>query len=160
MRIARVSLMAVSLSIVPSVAFAADPTDTAGAMSVPAGFVMLVAAAVLLIVALSLARVADGSAVAENISYVVAACACLGASVLASWASRILPDALSASQASLGSDMLIVVATVLFSIYFWRVRSSLRRFLSVISSDELLARAQGAGDMPPDGTGANGDTDA
>jgi hypothetical protein len=41
--------------------------------------ITLLAAGALLLVALGLARVARGSAVAENITFVVAACACLGA---------------------------------------------------------------------------------
>ena len=98
---------------------------------------------------------------AENITFVVAACACLGASVLASWTARMLPDAFSADQARLGADLLIIAEIVFFCIYFWRVRASLKRFLSVLSSPEALARAQGASDQEPGAAeDANGGADA
>ena len=62
---------------------------------------------------------------------------------------RMLPDAFSASQARLGSDLLIIAAIAFFSVYFWRVRASLKRFLAVMAGDDLLARAQGAEQAAP-----------
>jgi hypothetical protein len=144
MRIPRLVLMMAPLLLTPGVARAAEVADVPAELSIGTGLAMLVAAAVLLIIALALARVAEGSAVAQNISFVVAACACLGASVLAAWAVRMAPDSFSASQARLGSDLLIIAAIAFFSVYFWRVRASLKSFLAVIAGDDLLARAQGA----------------
>lgn len=153
MRTASAAVMVVLLLALPAVARAAELDEAPAAVAFGTGLAMMIAAAVLLVIALSLARVAEGSAVAQNISYVVGACACLAGSVLLSWMVRVLPDALSASQARLGSDLLIIAAIVLFSVYFWRVRASLRRFLTVVSSDEALGAAQGP---PQDDTGHGG----
>lgn len=107
----------------------------------------LIAAIALLVVALLLKQVASGSVVAENISWVSAACVCLAASVLAQWTSLFLPaGSLAARQAVLGSDLLTLVALVLLCLYFWRVRQALRRFVTALKGDSVLARAQGAGE--------------
>ncbi len=135
-----VALMAAAAWAVPSVALAQGGNDlTAGWM---VGALTLVAAIVLLVVALGLHRVARGSAMAENISYVVAACACLGAAVLSGWAARFMPDAFTADQASLGSQLLVIATISFFCVYFYRVRSALKQFLDEAEAKNGLARSQ------------------
>ena len=161
MRSIDVALFAGACMLVPSTAFADEISAESEPVSIAVGLVTLVAAVALLLIALGLARVARGSVVAENMTFVVAACACLGASVLASWTARMLPDAFSAEQARLGAGLLIIAEIVFFCIYFWRVRASLKRFLSVLSSPEALARAQGPSDQEPGAArDANGSPDA
>jgi len=161
MRSLGITLIAGAHLLVPSTAFASERSAASEPVSVVVGMVTLLAAVALLLVALGLARVVRGSAVAENITFVVAACACLAASVLASWAARVLPDAFSSDQARLGADLLIIAAIAFFCVYFWRVLTSLKRFLSVLSSPEALARAQGAFEEGPDSIqDSNGGADA
>lgn len=114
----------------PSLAFAA--TDTAG--TVPAWLTILlrglslVAVAFLLVDATLLRRVASGGAIAENISFLVLGVMCLAASVLFGYFAAILPD-LSAEQAALGSDALVLLALVLLALYFGRMRLTLTAYL-------------------------------
>jgi uncharacterized membrane protein len=133
-------LLAIASWSVPSLAFASDPA-TASPVLWGMGLITLVAAIVLLVIALGLARVAEGSTMADNISYVVAACVCLAGSVLANWATRLAIDPDVASQVLMGEQALIVVAIALFCVYFYRVRAALKRFLTVTSGEDSLARA-------------------
>jgi hypothetical protein len=139
-RRAATPLLAIACWNVPSLAFAAD-TPANEPIMWGIGLVTLLAAIVLLVIALGLARVAQGSAMAENISYVVAACVCLAASVLAMWASRFAPRGAVADQVAIGGQALIIAAIAFFCIYFFRVRSALKRFLSVVSGQDALAQA-------------------
>jgi hypothetical protein len=132
--------LAVVVWAAPSIAFAADASVNEPVMW-GMGLVTLVAAVVLLLIALGLARVAVGSAMADNISYVVAACVCLAASVLANWGGRFAPQGVVADQVSIGGQALIIAAIALFSVYFFRVRQALKRFLSAMATDHVLARA-------------------
>lgn len=146
-RVAHTTGFTAVIACVPATAYAMAG-DGSDAVSVGIGVVMLVAAAVLLFAALLLERVSRGSAIAANISYVVAAAICLGAVALVRWVVRLVPAGLPAEQAALSSDVLTLVAITLFSVYFLRVRASLRRFIRIAeASDAELARAQ-AGAMP------------
>lgn len=103
----------------------------------------LIVAGVLLAYVFALAKVADGSAIAESINLVAAAIICLAASVLSGWAARFMVDGFSVGQAGLASQMLIIVALVLLTIYIARVRRSLLRFLEAATdAQQLLAEAQ------------------
>jgi len=135
-----ITVCCVACWAIPSFAFAQN--DDNAAVGWVVGALTLVAAMGLLVLALGLSRVAVGSVMAENISYVVTACACLGASVLAEWAQRFVSDAFAAEQVQLGGQLLEIVAIVLLCVYFYRVRAALRNFLNVSSSDEALIRAQ------------------
>jgi hypothetical protein len=139
-RRAATPFLAIAVWAAPSIAFAADAPANEPIMWTM-GIVTLVAAVVLLLIALGLARVAAGSAMADNISYVVAACICLAASVLAAWGARFAPQGVVADQVSIGGQALIIAAIALFSVYFFRVRLALKRFLSVMAADDALARA-------------------
>jgi hypothetical protein len=115
------------------------------------GVATLAAALFLLFTSLSLQRVAEGSAMAENIRWVVLSSVCLGAHVVFGWIGRFMPDSISAMEAQLGSDALIILALVFMCIYFYRVRSALVKFLKVTSSsDTLLAASQMDADAEPD----------
>jgi hypothetical protein len=148
-RRAATPLLAIALWAAPSLAFAADAPANEPIMWTM-GIVTLVAAVVLLTIALGLARVAEGSAMADNISYVVAACICLAASVLATWGARFAPPGVVADQISIGGQALIIAAIALFCVYFFRVRLVLKRFLSVMAADDALARAHmpGGAEVP------------
>jgi hypothetical protein len=126
----------------PSYAYAAveSPAHEPVAWVISLG--SLLASVALLLVALGLARVSQGSAIADNISYVVAACVCLAGSALAEWAVQFASQDLAAAQIDLGGKALTVVSIVFFCVYFFRVRAALRRFLSSVSGDDVLARAQ------------------
>lgn len=45
-------------------------------------------------------------------------------------------------QIALASSALTAVSILLFCVYFYRVRSALRRFLMAVSGEEMLARVQ------------------
>ncbi len=139
------SVLAALLSwSVPTVALAQERAY--GAIDWAVGATTMLVAIALLVIAFGLSRVAAGSAMAENISYVVAACSCMGASVLASWAARFVDDGAAASQVLLGGQVLIIATMVLLCVYFYRVRAALKRFLDAASSSEVLARAQASGE--------------
>jgi hypothetical protein len=140
MRRAATYLLATACWSVPSVAFASDPAATSPVLG-GMGVLTLMAAIVLLVIALGLARVAEGSTMADNISYVVGACVCLAGSVLANWATRLAIQPDVAAQVLMGEQALIVVAIALFCVYFYRVRAALKRFLSVTSGEDSLVRA-------------------
>jgi hypothetical protein len=122
------------------------------------GVLTLVAAIVLLVIALGLARVAEGSTMADNISYVVAACMCLAGSVLANWGTRLATDPNVASQILMGEQALIVVAIALFCVYFYRVRAALKRFLTLASGGDTLARAHASDEDAAPSSGKAGGT--
>jgi len=141
MRRSAFTLFATGCSIaVPSLAMAADGSTEAVSWGI--GIVTLLASVALLLIALGLARVATGSAMAENISYVVAACVCLAGAVLASWSMRLVADPTVAEQIGLGGAALDTVGIVLFCIYFYRVRAALKRFLVALSGQDVMARAE------------------
>jgi 4-amino-4-deoxy-L-arabinose transferase-like glycosyltransferase len=140
-------LVAIAAVAIPSLAFAADSPENEPVMWV-IGIATLLAAIVLLVIALGLARVARGSAMADNISYVVLACICLAGSVLATWIARYTSPGAAADQVVIGGQALVIAAIALFGVYFFRVRAALGRFLSVLSDEDALARAQ----MPADGS--------
>lgn len=131
--------------VLPSSAYAAQG-DVPVALGTGAGIAALLAAAGLLVVMLSLRRLAKGAAIAENISFAVLAVVCLAASVLAGWLARIMGDVISPEHARLGADLLALVAMVLFGVYFFRVRSAMSRFLTRVSGEEQLL----AGVVDPD----------
>lgn len=127
-----------------------------------AGIVVLVTAGVLLIDVAALRRVAEGAAIAEYVAYVMAGVIALTASVLVGWVGRFLPMGLSASQARLAADLLVLVAMVLLGVYFFRVRRVMVRYLKAYSGEELLARAQGPaeeGATETEGSAADGTGD-
>jgi hypothetical protein len=143
------AVVAATLAAAPSYAYAAfdSPAHEPVAWVISLG--SLLASVALLLVALSLARVSQGSAIAENISYVVAACVCLAGSALAEWAARFATPEIAAAQIELGGKALTVVSIVFFCVYFFRVRAAMTRFLGAASAVDDLPRAQFPESEPP-----------
>lgn len=149
-----IALAALMVMALPASAFAVDSGGTISpVLSTGAGVLVLVLAAGLLIEMLALRRLAVGSALAENISFAVLATVCLAASVLVAWVGRYVDSSFSADQARLGADLLGVVAIVLFTVFFRRVRRAMSRFLSRLTGeeDDLIAA------MNEDGTQESAD---
>jgi hypothetical protein len=147
--LATASLAAV-LMTGPAVAYAQTAELAAReGVDIGAGVVTLVAASWLLVVALRLAKVAAGSAYADNIRYVVLGSLCLAGSVLASWSTHFMPDAFTSAQSQLGANLFIVVAILFFAVYFTRVLRALSKFVRA-------ARAMGVATAKPSGE-AEGD---
>jgi hypothetical protein len=116
-----------------------DPYSVA---SMVTGAVSLLLSAAMLLVVVRVRRVAEGSAIFGNISYVVAASLCLTASILADWVDRFV-GTFSAHLARTGGDVLVAVSLLLFIVYFARIGSAFNSYLKVLSSDEVLATSQG-----------------
>jgi hypothetical protein len=155
MRTTRVTTLALCLAAIPAPAFAvgAFPSGPSDYILLGTGVLELVAAMSLMVIALLLERASSGSVLAENISWVVAACLCLGASVLSKWTSLFLePGSLGASQAVLGADLLTLTGLVLLCLYFWRVRAALLRFTRHLSGQVKAEGpgAEGSGESGPD----------
>ncbi len=137
MRIRRVALITGLLVLgVPSSAYAVGAGEVPQSLLTGSGLVGLVAAAVLLLEMLSLRKLAQGAAIADNITYAILAVVCLTASVLVGWIARFVPTGFSAEQARLGADLLSIVAMVLFGVYFHRVWRAMSRFLGRLTGEE------------------------
>jgi len=121
---------------VPSSAYAAQAESVSETILTGAGVAGLVAAMLLLVEMLSLRKLAQGAAIADNISFAVLAVVCLAASVLVGWIARFVPTDLSAEQARLGADLLSIAAMAFFGVYFFRVRRAMSRFLSRLTGEE------------------------
>jgi hypothetical protein len=124
----------------PAYAFAVE-LDRPDTFSLFTGALSLVVAVVLLVLVLQLRKVADGSAMAENVSYVVAATLCFAAAVLVNWVDRFVPTWMSAGQVRAGSDLLLVCAMFFFAVYFARVYRAMTRFLKVPDEWKLADEA-------------------
>jgi hypothetical protein len=128
-------LAAVLILGIPSPAYALGATIPEVVLTC-SGIVALVVAALLLVEMLALRKLAQGAAIADNITYAILAVVCLAASVLAGWVSRFVPTGFTAEQARLGADLLSVAAMVLFGIYFFRVWRAMSRFLGLLTGEE------------------------
>lgn len=135
MRTAKTALLTAVGLAVPAPAYASG-LGVEKAISTGAGVLVLIAAAGLLVVMLSLRKLASGAAIADNITYAVLGTMCLAASVLVGWVARFLPAGMTADQARLGSDLLVLASLVLFGVYFFRVRQAMSRFLGRLSAAE------------------------
>ncbi len=145
------TLAAVLTLAVPASAYAVDGGgDVPTALSTGAGIVALLLAAGLLVQMLSLRKLAEGAAIADNITYAVLAIICLAAGVLVGWVADLLPTGFSAEQARLGADLLTIASLVLFGVYFYRVRRAMARFLSVLTGaqQDLVAALDADKDLP------------
>lgn len=140
-RLALGGAMALSAALVPASYAYAGAGDLLPGLGMAAGALALLSSALLLREMLQLRAVARGAAIADNVSYVVLAALCLAASVLVGWIQRFLPLGFSADHARLGSDLLAVVAMVLFVIYFSRVRGVMSRYLKRLSGEAQLLTA-------------------
>ena len=124
------------VALVPTPYAFATGGEVPPGLSMGAGVLALLAAALLLREMLALRAVARGAAIVDNLSYVILAATCLAASVLAGWVARFV--GVSADHARLGADLLAVVGIVLFVIYFSRVRRAMKRYLNYLVGEEQL----------------------
>lgn len=140
----------------PAVACAQDTSELQPVISMGAGVVALVVAALLLVEMLSLRKLAQGAAIADNITYAILGVACLTASVLAGWVARYVPTGFTTDQARLGADLLSIAAMALFGIYFFRVRRAMSRFLGRLTGQEqnLISVLEPDVDIPADEDGS------
>lgn len=134
----RVLGCALCAALIPSPAYGMG--EVPPVLATGAGVLGLLFAAALLVAMLSLRRLAEGAAIADNIKYAVLGAVCLAASLLASWTARWVP-AFSVDQARLGGDLLSVVALAFFCIYFLRVRAAMVRYLGMLTGEQQLLTA-------------------
>ena len=146
-RRALLSLVVAFLFVVPAPAYAADGIQVVpGWLSIVVAGVGLLTSVVLLVDAVLLRRVAEGSVVAENIQYMMLAVVVFGVSTLARWAATMTDDAISTVQITFTADLLVIAGMALLAVYFYRVRAALTRYLSVLSASL---------DSAPDASGAD-----
>jgi hypothetical protein len=93
------------------------------------GITSLAIAVALMIDVLALHRVSEGSAISENINYLVLGVICLAASVLFGWIGGLLPLGISSDQAVLASDGFVMLAMAFMAIYFYRLYTSLSGYI-------------------------------
>lgn len=153
-----VAFLALAFWCVPSLALAQMSPEAQTADWI-IGVSTLLGAIVLLLIALGLARVTEGSAMADNISYVVAGCVCLACSELATWIARFPQGRLVGEQLILASQALIVACIAFFCVYFYRVRAALRRFRKTTAEAYALAAAQMPEAAPAPGAPDEGPAD-
>jgi hypothetical protein len=111
-------------------------------LSMIAGAGTLVAAGALLVLVVSVQKLAEGSVMAESTGYVVAASLSLATSVLLAWIERFVDPASGSEVVLLASDLLVALAVVLFAVYFLRVRATLKKFIA--GSEQLLEKMHAA----------------
>jgi hypothetical protein len=124
----------VSALALPATAYAQDAAGQETVMQIVFGIATLAAALFLLFTAYSLEHVAEGSAMAENIRWVVLSALCLCVSVVLNLIARYMPDITSAAVTRMGADALTVIAVVFMCVYFYRVRSAMTQFLKAAKS--------------------------
>jgi hypothetical protein len=108
----------------------------------------LITAVVLLLDAVQLRKVASGSAVAENITYMILAVVCLAGSMLLRWVVAFMDDIDMAAQMRFTADLLVIAGMALLAVYFYRVRYALQRYLEVLSGS--LGSTPSAEESDPD----------
>jgi hypothetical protein len=133
----------------PAVAGAETVLDVPKTVSMVTGVSSLLLSAMLLLVVVELRQVAGGSAIVDNIAYVVGGSLCLVAATLLSWLDRFLTD-VPAGVVRAGADILLMFAVLFFAFYFSRVKRALTAFLAHLHSDDPLAGSSGA-DVQEDG---------
>lgn len=148
-----VAVVSTALLSTPSAAYAADGAS-GSPLRIGLSLVGLVVAIYLLIEALSVKRIASGGVIAEPISYVVLAILCLAASALAQWLQNFV-QGVTVETAQIASQVLVIAAMGLLAVYFLKVRTSLQRFLSSMTGDQVLGE-ECAQTAPGEGDDARG----
>jgi hypothetical protein len=135
-RVAKIAALAAMLAVASPSAALAEGRFSSASFGVHAGLslVGLITAVILLVQALTVRRLAMGSAVAERIGLVVLAVVCLAASALAEWGTNFVVD-LTLDQVQLASEVLVIAAMGLLAAYFWNVRSGMDRYLRDVIND-------------------------
>lgn len=132
----------------PTMAFAADSGVEAIPqwLSIVVGAVGLITAVVLMVDAVLLRRVSEGSLIADNIVYLMTCVICLGGSMVLRWGVVFLEDPLSVDQAALGADLLVTAGMALLAVYVYRIRKAMIGYLKAAQ-----AMADSATDESSDG---------
>jgi hypothetical protein len=126
-----VPLIAIAaLLALPSPAFAATgDVVVPGWLSYATGILGLLTAVMLLVDAVLMRRVSEGSMIADNIVYMMLGVVCISAAVLVRWAGAVLGTEGVAGFVSYAADLLITAGMGLFAVYFMRVRAAMLRYL-------------------------------
>ncbi len=127
-----VGLAVASIFAVPHLAFASDGALVPDWLSLASAGIGLVIAVIVLIDAVLLRRVSEGSMIAENVGYMMLAVLCLAASMLARWFGALVDDIDLSSFIAFGADLLVTVGLALLAVYFIRLRSALSRYLESV----------------------------
>lgn len=137
----RTTTLAVALVLaLPEFAFAADGTvPVPGWLSVGAGAVGLLVAVLLMVDAVLLRRVSDGSMIAENIGYMMLAVICFAASMLARWVGILIDFREVTALIAFAADLLMTAGMALMAVYFYRVRTAMTRYLKGLQAYKASA---------------------
>jgi len=103
-------------------------------LSIAAGGVGLIIAVLLMVDAVLLRRVAEGSIVADNIAYMMSGVVCFAVSMLARWVAIFTSDVNLVAQVSWAADLLVTAGMALLTVYFMRVRLALTRYLKAVAA--------------------------
>ena len=119
---------AVAMLIWPAQAFAYTNQVTPFGLHVTVSAVGLVLAAILLVQALRLRKVALGGAIADKLYFVVLAIIALAISALAKWSGNFV-EGITFEQTELISELLVILAMGLFAAYFYSVRAAMQAYM-------------------------------
>ena len=115
--------------VMPASALAAESLPAAAYYPlVGVSLIGLGVAAVLLVQALGVRKIALGGVIAEKMSYVILAVLCLAASALTEWAVNFV-SGVTIAQAQLAREVLVIVAMALLAAYFYSVRVAMNHYL-------------------------------
>lgn len=113
-------------------------------LALGAGLVGLATAIILMIDAVALRRVSDGSMIADNIAYMMLAVLCFAASMLARFVANVEQFAQVLDLVVLAADLLMTLGMALLAVYFFRVRTAMTRYLrSAQAYQESAAKDEG-----------------
>jgi hypothetical protein len=141
---------AVALAVIlPAAAFAEESLPaTAYYPLIGVSLIGLAVAAVLLVQALGVRKIASGGVIAEKMSYVILAILCLAASALTEWAVNFTAG-VTVAQAQLAREVLVIVAMALLAAYFYSVQTAMNALLRSMKADKPVAQAP----IPTNGPG-------
>lgn len=125
----------------PAMAVTGDTVIVPAWLSLGAGVVGLIIAVILLVDAVLLRRVAEGSMIADNIVYMMLAAVCFGASVLARFVLSIEQLSTVKSLLTLAADLLTTAGMALLAAYFFRVRTAMTRYVQSAKAYQEAAAA-------------------
>ena len=127
-------LVVAFLFVAPTQAFAANGASVVPDwLSIMFAGVGLLTSVILLVDAILLRRVAEGSVVAENIQYMMLAVVLFGISTVGRWIVTMADDPILSVQLAFTSDLLVIAGMALLAVYFYRVRRALTSFLEVLN---------------------------
>jgi hypothetical protein len=136
-----VGVACASLAWAPALAFAEESLPASAYYPlIGVSFIGLAVAAVLLVQALSVRKIALGGAIAEKMSYVILAILCLAASALTEWAVNFTAG-VTIAQAQLAREVLVIVAMALLAAYFYSVRAAMNSYLRSMQAEKPAAPA-------------------